>query len=178
MTVTEPVTPADAALAGFLQSIEVAIVNLYDQVLTLVTDASKAAATKFQIHHREYADLLAAPAGASATKVPNQTLTLVLTSRLQSATDERSALTLAFGVENQLAETYAFAFTTITSPDLIRPLATILPVVSGHAATLASLAGLPIATVFPNGPFESTAVAGPDNPDLKLGFDPAAYPVG
>jgi hypothetical protein len=66
----------------------------------------------------------------------------------------------------------------LTSPDVIRTVATILPVVSGHAAALGSLAAVPTATIFPNGPFEGTAVAGPDNPDFKLGFDPASYPVG
>ena len=37
---------------------------------------------------------------------------------------------------------------------------------------------LPTASVFPNGPFEGTAVAGTDNTDVSLGFDPAAFPVG
>jgi hypothetical protein len=178
MIMTEPVTPADATLSGFLQSIELAAVTAYDTVLTFLAEASKPAATKFQIHHREYANILATQAGASAATVANQTLTLVLASRLQKVTDERGALTFAFGLENQLAETYAFAFTTLTSSDVIRATAVILPIVSGHAAALASLAGLSTAIVFPNGPFEGSAVAGPENTDLKLGFDPATFPVG
>jgi hypothetical protein len=178
MTENEPVTPADAALAGFMQSIELAVVDAYEKVLPLLGDAARPIAAKFQGHHRDYADALAKQAAGSAAKVPNQTLTLVLTARLQGVADEKSALTFAFGLENQVAETYAFTFTTLTSPDVVRVAATILPVVSAHAAALGSLAGLATASTFPNGPFEGTAVADPENQDIRLGFDPLSFPVG
>lgn len=179
MTVADPIPLADAGLVVFLESVERAIADAYDRVLPLLGDSAKAVATRLQAHHRDYVDALAKLAGGgSAGSRPNQTLVLVLTARLQSATDERSALTVTAGIENQLAETYAFAFTTITSPDVVDLLATILPVVSSHAATLAALAVLPTATVFPSGPFEGTAVAGTDNTQANAGFDPAAFPTG
>jgi hypothetical protein len=178
MTAAEPVTPADATLSGFLQSIELAIVDAYEKVLPLLSDESKAAIMIFQRHHTDYATALESLAGPSAAKAPNATLGLVLIARLQPVTDEKSALTFAFGVENQLAETYGFAFATLTSPDVIRLAATTLPVVAGHAAIIGSLAGLTTASIFPNGPFEGTALSGTDNADTRLGFDPTAFPVG
>lgn len=179
MTVREPVAPADTALLLFLRSVELAIADLYDKVLPLLGDSAKPIAAKFQAHHRDYADSLGKLAGGGPT-LPgaNATLSLVLAARLQSMSDERTALTATAAIENQLAATYAFTFTTLTSPDVIKLLVTILPVVSAHAATLGGLAVLPTAAVFPNGPFESTVVAGTDSSDIKAGFDPAAFPVG
>jgi hypothetical protein len=178
MAVGETVTPADAALAAFIQSVELAAVDAYDKLLPLLGDTTKPVALKFQAHHREYTDALAKQAGGSAVKVPNQTLTLVLAARLQGVADEKGALMFAFGLENQITATYAFTLTTLTSPDVVGVTATILPVLAAHAAALGSLAGLPLAAAFPNGPFEGTAVAGAENPDFKLGFDPLSFPVG
>lgn len=179
MTATAPIPPADAGLVVFLETVERAIIDVYDRLMPLLGDSAKSVASKLQTHHKDYVDALdklsgGAPAGSKA----NQTLAFVLAARLQSATDEKSSLTVTAGIENQLAETYAFAFTTITSPDVIDLLATILPMVATHAATLSALAVLPTATVFPNGPFEGTAVAGTDNTQANAGFDPAAFPTG
>ena len=170
------ITPADATVAGFLQSIELAVADAYAQIAGLLSDSTKPTATTFQSHHTEAAGALAKQAGVSAAKGPNGALTLVLAARLQQVTDERSALTLAFGIENQLAETYASVLTTLTSPDVIHLVATILPVASGRAVILGSSAGLTTAALFPNGPLEGTAVG--DGADIKLGYDPASFPVG
>ena len=178
MPFTEPVTPADVAMVVYLQSIERAIGDAYDKVLPLLGESSRPLATKLQAHHKDYVDALGALAGPAAVGTANQTLSLVLAFRLQNITDEKSALTATAGIENQLTETYALAFTTVTSPDVVKLLATVLPVISSHAAALAALAILPTASVFPNGPFEGTAVAGTDNTDVSLGFDPAAFLVG
>lgn len=178
MTFADAVTPADLALVGYLQSIERAVADFYDNVLPLLTDATRPVAAKMQAHHKDYIDALGKLAGPSAVKVANPALSFVLAARVPSMVDERTALTVTAGVENQLAETYAFAFTSLTSPDALKLPATILPVVSAHAATLAGLAVLPTAAVFPNGPFEGTAVAGTDYSSINAGFDPAAFPVG
>ena len=175
---TEPIAPAEVAMVAYLQSIERAIVDAYDTVLPSLGDSTKPVATKLQTHHKDYVDALGQLAGAAAVSAPNQTLALVLAARLQTTQDEKPALTVAAGIENQLAETYAFVFTSITSPDVVKLLATILPVISSHAAALAALAILPTASVFPNGPFEGTSVAGIDSTDFGAGFDPAAFPIG
>lgn len=178
MTLADPVTPPDLALVTFLQSVERAVADAYDAVLPLLSDSTKPVATKLQDHHKDYVDVLGKLVGAAAVTQSNATLALVLAARLQKMTDEKTALTVTAGIENQLAETYSFVFTTITSPDVIKLLVTILPVVATHAAVLAALAILPTASVFPNGPFEGTTVAGTDNADLGAGFDPTAFPVG
>lgn len=175
MTADEPVTPADAIVAGFLQSIALAVADGYDKVTPFLSDTTKPMAAKFQAHHKEYAGALATQAGTSAATVPNQALTLVLTARLQGVSDEQGALTFAFDFENQVTETYAFTLTTLTSPDVIHLVATILTVVSGHAVILGSSAGLTTTALFPNGAMEGTTVG--DGSDTKLGFDPASFPA-
>ena len=173
----DPVAPADAALAAFLQTVERTVVDAYAKALPLLSESNKALGTKFQTHHQDYADALGKLAGSVAANHPNQTLSLVLAARLQSMSDERSALTSIAAVENELVATYGFVFSTTASPDLVKLVATILPVLSTHAATLASLASVPTAAVFPNGAFETTTVAGVDTADASAGFDPAAFPV-
>jgi hypothetical protein len=170
-----PITPADASVAGFLQSIALAVADVYDKLTPFVSDTTKPIATKFQGHHIEHADALVALAGTAAAKLPNQALALVLGARLPTVTDERSALAFAFGVENQVTETYAATFNTVTSPDLIHLVATMLPIVAGHATTIGSLAGLAPIALFPNGALEGTAAG--DGSDTTLGFDPALFPV-
>jgi hypothetical protein len=174
----DPVTAADAALMGFLQSIELVVIDAYRNVLTLVGDDKKPIATKFQSHHQDYSAALGRLAGSSAAKVPNGTLALVVAGRVQGLTDEKSALTFAFNLENQVTETYAFALAAVTSPDVVTTIASVLPVMAQHAASLGALAVLPTASLFPNGALEGAAVGGTDNADPKLGFDPVAFPVG
>jgi len=174
----DPVAPPDAALAGFLQSVEKTVVEAYDKVLPFLSETNKTLGSRFQNHHRDYADALGKLAGSAAAGRTNNTLSLVLAARLQSMSDERSAFASIAAVENELVATYGFAFSTTASPDLIKLLATILPVLSTHAAALSALASVPTAAVFPNGPFETTTVAGVDSADASAGFDPAAFPVG
>ena len=181
MDATEPVPPGDLSLVVYLASVEREITKAYDTILPALGDASKAVATTLQSHHAQYVDALSELAGSGAGgsgSLGNPTLSLVLAARLQHMSDEKSALTVASGIENQLASTYAYAFTNITSVDVAKVLATILPVVSMHTATLAALAVLPTATVFPNGPFEDTSIAGTEYSETRAGFDPAAFPVG
>ena len=99
----------------------------------------------------------------------------MLAARLQSVADERGALTFAFGLENQVTATYAFTLSTLTSPDVIHLVATILTVVSGHAGILGSTAGLTTTELFLNGALQGATVG--DGSDTKLGFDPASFPV-
>jgi hypothetical protein len=176
MIAQDPIAPEDAVTAGFLQSIALAVADAYDKVMPLLGDTTKPTAASFQGHHKEHADALAKRAGTSAATVPNAALTLVLAARLQAVSDERGALAFASALENQVTGTYAFTFTTLTSPDVIHLAATILPVVSGHAAILGSSAGLTTNAMFPNGALQSTTVA--DGSDTTLGFDPLSFPAG
>jgi hypothetical protein len=175
MTARQPVTPADSTLAGFLQSIALAVGDVYDKVTPFLSDTTRPIASAFQNHHKEHAVALAASAGTAAATMPNQALALVLSARLQGVTDERTALTFAFGLEHQVTETYTFAFTMLTSPDVVHLVATILPVVSGHAGILGSSAGLTTTALFPDGALQGATVG--DGSDSKLGFDPVSFPV-
>jgi hypothetical protein len=175
MTAQDPVTAADATLAGFLQSIALAVADLYDKVIPLLSDTMKPVATAFQNHHKEHAVALATQAGTAAATLPNQALTLVLAARFQGVADERGALTFAFELEHQVTATYAFTQTALTSPDVVRLVATILTVVSGHAGVLGSSAGRTATALFPDGPLQGATVG--DGSDTKLGFDPASFPV-
>lgn len=175
MTAKAQVTPADAMVAGFLHSIVLAVVDFYDKAAPFLTDTTKLIAASFQNHHREHATALEAQAGTSAATVPNQALTLVLTARMQGVTDERSALAVAFGLEHQVTETYAFTLTNLTGPDAIQLVASILTVVSGHAGILGTNAGLPTTALFPNGALVGATVG--DGSDPQRGFDPASFPA-
>lgn len=175
MPVTQPVTTADSTLAAYLQSVELAIVGAYDEVLPLLSEAERTVAALFQSHHREYAAALQEIAGTAAVSVANPRLALVLAARLQTVSDERTALTFAFGVENQLTATYEFALTTVTSAALVQLVSTTIPIVAGHCAVLGSAAALPPSLVFPNGPFEANTVG--DGSDLRLGLDPVSFPA-
>lgn len=175
MATTATITPKDAALAAFVQSIALATADAYDKAASFLSDTSKPTATTFAAQHREHAAALAKQAGAVAATVPNETLVAVLTDRLQNVVDERGALLFAFDLENQVAATYAFTLTTLTSTDVIHLVATILTVVAGHAAISGSSAGVATASIFPNGPMEGSTVA--DGANTKIGFDPALYPV-
>lgn len=170
-----PTAPADATLAGYLQSIELAVADAYDKIIGFLGEAAKPTATTFQGHHRAYADALAKQAGASAAPGPNPTLGFILGVRLLDVTDEIGALTLASAIEDQVAQTQAFAFTTLTTPAVIHLVATILPMITAHAAILGASAGLATAALFPNGALEGTAIG--DGSDSKVGFDPASFPV-
>jgi hypothetical protein len=169
------VTPADALIAGFLHSIVLCVVDFYDKITPFLSDTEKPTAAAFQNHHREHAAALAALAGSSAATVPNQALTLVLTARLQTVTEERGALNVAFGLEHQVTETYAYTLNTLTNPDVVRVVATIITVVSTHAGILGSGAGLTTAALFPNGALVGSTVG--DGSDPQLGFDPASFPA-
>jgi hypothetical protein len=109
-------------------------------------------------------------AKAKAVKVPNAKLVAA------AVKDEKSALELAFVLENQAAETYAFGLTVAKGGDAIGGMATILPIEAEHAAILGVALGKSPADIFVNGAFESAAVG--DGTDVKKGIDPAKFPVG
>ena len=176
MAPNDTITPPDAATAAFMQSIALAVADAYDKATPFFSDTTRPIATSFAAHHRDHAAALAKQAGTAAATVPNQALTLVLTARLQNVADERAALSFAFDVENQVSATSEFTLTKLTSTDVIHLVATIITIVAGHAAILASSAGITTTSVFPNGATETTSVG--DGSNLEFGFDPTSFPPG
>ena len=166
----------DEDLAAFAQSVELAAVAAYGLAAAALSAATKPVATLFQMHHQQHADAFGAVAKAKAAKGPNQKLVTALTPALQAVKDEKSALELAFVLENQAAETYAFGLTVASGAAAIGGMATILPIEAEHAAVLGAALGKPVGDIFVNGAFESASVG--DGKDVKKGLDPTIFPVG
>lgn len=164
----------DEDLAAFAQSVELAAVAAYGMAAGALSAATRPVATLFQQHHQQHADAFAALAKAKAVKGPNQKLVTALTPALQAVKDERSALQLAFDLENQAAFTYAFGLTVASTAPAYSGIATILPIESEHAAVLGAALGKPLSEVFVTGAFEAAAVG---SGDPKRGLDPAVFPV-
>lgn len=167
----QPLSPADVALAAFLQSVELTVSDIYAPFF----DAAVTPLSTIGEHHTKYASELGKLAGASAVHSPNQMLSAALSARLQAAADDTARMTFLFGMENQLAATYAFAATTATGDDLVHLISTIMPMCASRSALLGTLAKLSTPLLFPNGPVEGSIVG--DGTDVRLGFDPALFPV-
>lgn len=166
----------DEDLAAFAQSVELAAVAAYGMAAAALSAATKPVAMLFQTHHQQHADAFGAVAKTKAANGPNQKLVTALTPALQAVKDEKSALELAFVLENQAAETYAFGLTVASGSAAVGGMATILPIESAHAAILGAALGKPLADIFVNGAFESAAVG--DGKDVRKGIDPTIFPVG
>ena len=80
------------------------------------------------------------------------------------------------GLENQMAETYAYWLTLLTTPDVYQRVVTTLPIESGHAAVLGATMGSSMETLFITGAFENASVG--DGTDQRRGFDAALFPGG
>jgi rubrerythrin len=167
---------SDADLAAFAQSVELAAVAAYGMAASALSASTKPVAELFRTHHQQHADAFGALAGSKAVKVANAKLVAALTPALQAVKDEKSALELAFMLENQAAETYAFGLTVAMTKEAYSGMATILPIETEHAAVLGVAMGKSLADIFVNGAFEGSAVG--DGTDIKKGIDPALFPVG
>jgi hypothetical protein len=166
----------DEDLAAFAQSVELAAVAAYGMAAASLSAATKPVAMLFQMHHQQHADAFGAVAKTKAVKAANAKLVTALTPALQAVKDEKGALELAFTLENQAAETYAFGLTVASGSAAIGGMATILPIEAEHAAVLGAALGKSVADIFVNGAFESASVG--DGKDIKKGIDPTIFPVG
>jgi len=167
--------PYDTDYAAFAESLELAMVALYNDTLLKLTGENVATAARFRDHHQEHAQAYASLAAGKAKGVANNTLVFIETPTVQALTDEPSALSFLITLENQMAETYAYGLTLLTSPDVYRRVITTLPVESEHAAVLGTVANLAPEALFITGPFENASVG--DGSDPRRGFDMAALPV-
>jgi Ferritin-like domain len=171
----DAVASTDQGLAAFAQSIELAAVAAYAAAAPALSAATKPVALLFQHHHQEHAAAFGSLAGSKAVTGPNEKLVAALQPKLQAVNSEKRALTLAFGLENQAAETYAYGLTVAMSTAAASGMATILPIETEHAAVLGAALGMAVDAIFVNGPFENAAVG--DGSTITQGIDPAKYPV-
>ena len=166
---------ADADIAAFAQSVELAAVAAYGMAGGVLSPEVKPVGALFAKHHQDHADAFGSLAGAKKVSTPNQKLVAALTPALAAIKDQTGALEFAFTLENQAAETYAFALTVLQSADAAKGTATILPIESAHAGVLGTALGKSLADLYPTGAFITAQVG--DGTDLKKGIDPAKYPV-
>jgi hypothetical protein len=167
--------PFDTDYAAFAESLELAMVALYNATLLKLTGENVATAARFRDHHQQHAQAYASLAAGKAKGVPNNTLVFIKTPDAQALTDEPSALSFLVTLENQMAETYAYGLSLLTSPDVYGRVITTLPVESEHAAVLGTVADLSPQALFITGPFENASVG--DGSDPRRGFDMATFPV-
>jgi rubrerythrin len=165
----------DEDLAAFAQSVELAAVAAYEAAAAALSADTLPVAQLFLMHHQQHADAFGVVAGSKAVDGPNQALVTAITPALEAVKDEKGALELAFGLENQAAATYAFGLTAATGADAIAGMATILPIESEHAAILGVALGMAVPDIFVNGAFEGASVG--DGSDITKGLDPTLFPV-
>ena len=165
---------SDADIAAFAESLELAVVATYGTIGPLLATTLEVA-TVFASHHQAHAEAFAKLSAGKAKGRSNAKLVTALTPALNAVKDEAGALELAFVLENQAAETYAFALTVLTDEAAYRGTATILPIESAHAGVLAAALGKPLDAMFPTGAFIAAQVG--DGTDIKKGIDPDMYPV-
>jgi hypothetical protein len=171
-----PAPPStDTDLAAFVQSVERAIAAAYDRLMPLFAEHAQPIVAEFGFHHVAHAESLAHVTGATVPVAPNAALLTALAPRIDAAVDEPSALRLVFALENQLAATHTFSMTMLDDAQIVRAVATILPIESSHAVITGGLLGVGVADLFPNGSFESLLVSDGANP--RTGFSPFSYPV-
>ena len=167
---------SDVDIAVFAQSVELAAVAAYGMAAGVLSADVKPVAQLFAQHHQDHAAAFGALAATKATNKPNAKLVTALTPTLQAIKDQTGALQFAFQLENQAAETYAFALTALQSIEAAKGTATILPIESAHAGVLGFALGMDLEAEYPTGAFISSQVG--DGTDITKGIDPALYPVG
>ncbi len=166
----------DAQYAGWAQSIELAMVELYNAALLRLSGDHFTTATLFRDHHQAHADGYVPLASGAATGKSNSVLIFTKLPGLQAQPDEPSLLNYLMALENQMAETYAFGLSELNVPDVYQRVIATLPVESGHAAVLGALLKLGVDALFITGGFENASVG--DGTDARRGFDMSSFPVG
>jgi rubrerythrin len=142
----------DAGIAAFAQSVEVALVQAYQDLAAtgkVTTPAAVDMTTTFATHHQDHARALGDAAGSGAASGPNAKLAHGFRTEIRNAPDENTALDVVLGLENEAASTYLFVLGALEAPDALRLAGSILPVESEHAVALAELVGKNPRETFP-----------------------------
>jgi hypothetical protein len=156
----------DLTLAKTAASLEALAVATYEAAIGsgLVTTAAIGDAAKlFQQHHQAHLDALNGlieQNGAKAVTEPNAAVkSAVVDPAVAAAKAEADIVNLAFTLEDAAAQTYVFAATQLTAPELRSTIMTIGGVEARHRAILAFVAQKKTpAEIFPAGFFKA------DNP--------------
>lgn len=134
----------DAGIEAFAQSVELALVQAYQELAgagKVATPAAVDATTAFAAHHQQHAQTLGDAAGNRAASGPNAKLVRRWRTQVRDARDENAALETMLALENQAASTYLFVVGALEATEALGLAASILPVESEHAVVLAQLLG-------------------------------------
>jgi hypothetical protein len=156
----------DLTLAKTAASLEALAIAAYDTAIgsgLVKTAAIGDAAKLFQSHHKAHLDALNAlieQNGAKAVTEPNAAVkTAIVDPAVAAAKAEADIVALAFTLEDAAAQTYVFAATQLSAPELRSTIMTIGGVEARHRAILAFVAQKKTpAEIFPAGFFKA------DNP--------------
>lgn len=152
----------DIVLANTAISLEVLAIETYQAGIDsgLVETAAVAeAATLFQSHHVAHRDaLIATVEGAGATPFTDTNAVVksaLVDPALAAAATEADVIKLAFDLETAAAQTYVFAATALSTPQLRSTIMTIGGVESRHATILGQVAKYETSMVFPSAFYKS-----------------------
>jgi hypothetical protein len=151
--------PADIAVLSYANSVELALVAIYDQALAtgrVGADNAKIV-TRFQSHHRDHAQSFAGMGGKAITNIANQSLVSAFTARVQAASSEQAVLQVLADLETAAASSYTGALANIVATDPAYLVSSILPIESRHAVVYGQKLGAPASTYLPS--FETTSGA-------------------
>jgi hypothetical protein len=151
--------PADIAVLSYANSVELALVAIYDQALAsgrVGADNAKIV-TRFQAHHRDHAQSFAGMGGKAITNIANQSLVSAFTARVQAASSEQAVLQVLADLETAAASSYTAALANIVATDPAYLVSSILPIEARHAVVYGQKLGAPASTYLPS--FETTSGA-------------------
>jgi hypothetical protein len=125
----------DLALVVFLQSLELAAVKAYENLVATgrIAPANAQTAREFSLHHGEHGKALAELAGGAAATAPNPRLNTELTEAITAGADQAQLITVVYSLEESLTATYAAALGVFDSWQAAAEASKILPIDSQHA---------------------------------------------
>jgi hypothetical protein len=138
--------PEDLAFLSFAQSIELAIVQVYGQIVATgaLDDETTKVIRVFQRQHQEYADAFAGMAGKAALSRVNPGYAEELSSQVDAAPDQQGLLEVAFEIENENAGMYVDALGSLVATEPAALVASIAPVSGRRTVVLGEALGLPL----------------------------------
>ena len=161
----------DPTIAAFLESIELAAVEVYDALGSsgkVTTAATVPLLAQFSAHHKDHAGQIGVAAGSKATHRANPTLTQTFRDQITAARNEEHAVSVAYNLESNLTSTYLYVLGLLKDTSALKLSGSILPVESQHAVILGKAIGKT-----PSG--DSHYVPNLLTEDQKI--DPAKFPV-
>ncbi len=145
-------TTDDLRIIAFVQSIELAIVQVYANAESSakLDPAVLAPVATFREHHREYADAFTSLAGTATVGLVNQSFVKKYGAPLISTSDPKVLLQGLLTVERVMTATYESYLSQIASTSLANLVASIMAIEGRQAVVLGQALGLPLAQLSPS----------------------------